>query len=164
MLCGAAASFGQLFLTRIGVGVGEAGGTPPAHSIISEYFGQHERAFAISVYSLGIAFGSLFGLMLGGIIAELYGWRMAFIAAGAPGLVVALVLKISVDEPSRDEVNATGAGQNQAQEPRESLINLFTRLWNIPAYRFVTIAHVLAVFVAYALSAWLPTYSMRYPS
>ena len=85
VLCGAAGSFWQLFLARVGVGVGEAGGSPPSHSIISDYFKDDERSFALSIYSLGTSLGMLFGLVMGGFVAEYYGWRWAFVCAGVPG-------------------------------------------------------------------------------
>ncbi len=161
MLCGMASSFTQLFLARVGVGVGEAGGTAPAHSVISDYFNENERAFAISIYSLGIALGSLFGLVLGGVVAEFYGWRLAFVVAGLPGLGVALLLRFTVREPRRGAFSNNHNGKMIGDQERQSLITLFVNLWQLPAYKWVTIAHVLAVFVAYAISSWLPALYLR---
>ena len=79
-LCGVAQNFVQLFLGRIGVGVGEAGSSPPSHSMISDLFSPSERSLALAIVSMGSAFGSLFGLVLGGYISEEFGWRMACIA------------------------------------------------------------------------------------
>jgi len=81
-ISGRAQNFVQLFLARIGVGIGEAGGSPPAHSIISDYFPPEKRATALSIYSTGIYFGILVGYIVGGLIAKFYGWRMAFYAKG----------------------------------------------------------------------------------
>ncbi|GJM04561.1 MAG: MFS transporter [marine bacterium B5-7] len=160
VLCGAVSNFTQLFLARVGVGVGEAGGTPPAHSMISDYFTSEERSFAISIYSMGTAFGSLLGLILGGYIAELFGWRMAFIAAGLPGLIIAIIVKLSVKEPCRGAMDGPNDLQG-IEQSSASVVVLIKRFWSNPIYRSVAIAHVLAVFVAYAISSWLPTLYLR---
>ena len=81
MACGLATNFVQLLLARIGVGVGEAGCTPPAHSLISDYAPKEKRASALAFYSLGIPLGSLAGMALGGLIADAYGWRAAFLGS-----------------------------------------------------------------------------------
>ena len=88
-LCGMATSFLQLFLFRLGVGVGEAGGVAPSYAVIAEYFPSHERARALSIYSLGIPLGSAAGVLLGGYVAALIEWRSAFIAVGIAGVVIA---------------------------------------------------------------------------
>lgn len=85
ILCGLAGNFVQLLAARIGVGVGEAGCTPPAHSLICDYTPKEERASALALYSMGIPLGSLAGMVVGGLIADAYGWRVAFFVAGAPG-------------------------------------------------------------------------------
>ncbi|MGQ3066062.1 MAG: MFS transporter, partial [Sphingopyxis sp.] len=89
--CGFAQNFVQLVLCRIGVGIGEAGCTPPAHSLITDYTPKEKRASALAFYSLGIPLGGLLGLALGGLIADAYGWRTAFLFAGAPGVLMALI-------------------------------------------------------------------------
>ncbi|MBV9620676.1 MAG: MFS transporter [Gammaproteobacteria bacterium] len=100
-LCGAAARFGQLLVLRTGVGIAEAGCTPPAHSIISDYFAPPERATALSLYSCGISLGYILSAMLGSYLALRYGWRVACVAVGLPGVVMAAVLKLGVPEPAR---------------------------------------------------------------
>ena len=100
-LSGFAGNFWQLALARMGVGVGEAGGTPPATAMIADVFPPKRRAFALGVYTTGISLGILVGFVLGGYIAGQYGWRMAFFVAGIPGLLVALLLMLSVQEPVR---------------------------------------------------------------
>ena len=87
--CGTAAGFGSLLACRIGVGVGEAGGSPPAHSLISDYFPPEKRATALAVFSLGVPFGILVGFMAGGWLDQTLGWRNAFAVVGAPGLLLA---------------------------------------------------------------------------
>ena len=100
-LSGFAANFWQLALARMGVGVGEAGGTPPATAMIADMFPPKRRAFALGIYTTGISLGILVGFVLGGYIAAIYGWRMAFFVAGIPGLFVALLLMLTVREPVR---------------------------------------------------------------
>ena len=100
-LSGLAGNFTQLLLARIGVGIGEAGCTPPAHSLLADYFARENRASALSIYSLGLPLGSVLGLMAGGWVAQIYGWRMAFFLVGLPGLVLALMVKFTIREPRR---------------------------------------------------------------
>jgi predicted MFS family arabinose efflux permease len=109
VLCGAATSFLNLVLARIGVGVGEAGGSPPSHSIISDLFSLKSRATALSIYSLAIPVGLVIGLSIGAWIAENYDWRYAFFAMGAPGVAIALLMFLTVREPPR------GAADGHAQ-------------------------------------------------
>jgi MFS family permease len=98
VLCGQAQNFLQLCLFRIGVGVGEAGCTPPAHSLISDYVPKEKRASALAFYSMGVPLGSLLGMAMGGVIADAYGWRIAFLVAGAPGLILAVLAAFTLRE------------------------------------------------------------------
>jgi predicted MFS family arabinose efflux permease len=98
-LCGLAQNFVHLVLARIGVGVGEAGCTPPAHSLITDYVPKEKRASAIAFYSMGTPLGGLVGTSLGGVIADAYGWRTAFLICGLPGLALAVVVVLSLVEP-----------------------------------------------------------------
>lgn len=156
-LSGAAMSYGQLLLARIGVGVGEAGASPPSHSIISDYYKPSDRPLALSIWALGTVIGSLAGLILGGYIAEHYGWRWAFIAAGAPGLVLAVMLKFTVREPLRGHADKKPAGGDGRLGFWASIVEL----WNNRIYRHATVAHVLSVFFGYSLAAWLPAFFIR---
>ena len=105
-ISGLVTNFFQLLLARVGVGVGEAGGSPPAHSMISDYFPAHQRATALSIYSMGIYVGILAGYSLGGWIDATYGWRMAFYALGIPGIIYALLLFFTVKEPPKGHSDA----------------------------------------------------------
>lgn len=100
-LLGAAVGFTQLLLIRVGVGVGEAGCTPPAHSLISDYFAPTRRTTALSVYSCGISLGYVVGAVIGGYVTLHYGWRAACVAVGLPGIGVALLVRRFVREPPR---------------------------------------------------------------
>jgi MFS family permease len=105
-LSGLTTNFWQLALARMGVGIGEAGGTPPATAMISDRFPARERAFALGIYTTGISLGILIGFMLGGLVAEHFGWRVGFFVAGVPGLLLALLLMLTVAEPKRGEADA----------------------------------------------------------
>ncbi|PKQ03710.1 MAG: MFS transporter, partial [Alphaproteobacteria bacterium HGW-Alphaproteobacteria-12] len=91
-VCGLAGNFWQLALARIGVGVGEAGSSPPSHSMIADMYAPNERASAMAVYSLGVYFGVMVGFLVGGWVAVWYGWRAAFFVVGLPGLLLALLV------------------------------------------------------------------------
>ena len=100
-LCGTAANFATLAAYRFGVGVGEAGLSPPAHSLISDYFEPKKRASALAVYSFGIPLGSMFGAVIGGQMLDHFTWRVAFMLVGLPGIIIAILLKLLVKEPPR---------------------------------------------------------------
>jgi MFS family permease len=101
VICGFAQNFWQLILARIGVGVGEAGCTPPAHSLIMDYVPKEKRASSIAFYSIGTPLGTLAGMAMGGLVADAYGWRVAFMVAGAPGVIFALIAAFTLIEPRR---------------------------------------------------------------
>ncbi|WP_300381429.1 MFS transporter [Henriciella sp.] len=105
-LTGFAQNFWHLLLARIGVGVGEAGGTPPATSMIADLYPPQQRAFALGVYTTGIGFGIMIGYILGAFVYDQFGWRAAFFAAGIPGLLLALVVRFTVPEPVRGFADA----------------------------------------------------------
>ena len=159
-LCGAAGSFWQLFMARVGVGVGEAGGSPPSHSIISDYFNREERSFAMSILAMGGPLGMLFGLIMGGFVAEYYGWRWAFVCAGVPGLALALLVKFSIREPVRGAMDEVVQAVEPGQ-PSESMLEAFRQLWANKAYRYVNLAHMLGTFVGYGFTVWKPALYLR---
>ena len=109
-LCGIAGSFGQLFLFRMGVGVGEAGGVAPAYSLIADYFPPNQRARAMAAFAFGIPLGTAGGTLIGGLLAAQYGWRTAFIAVGLLGVLVAPILRLTVRDPKRGGADAAAAG------------------------------------------------------
>jgi MFS family permease len=100
-LCGTATSFLMLATYRFGVGIGEAGLSPPAHSLISDYFEPKKRASALSIYAFGIPLGTMLGAILGGYLAQNFSWKAAFMVVGVPGVLVALAIKLLVKEPPR---------------------------------------------------------------
>ena len=128
-LSGMAANFTQLLLARIGVGVGEAGGSPPSHSMISDYFPPEKRATALSIYSLGIYIGILAGYSLGGWLDQEYGWRIALMVLGVPGIIYAVLLLLTVKEPQKGmsdpvSLKAKNTGEVEAESSFNDVIKL----------------------------------------
>lgn len=117
--CGAATNFTQLMLARIGVGTGEAGGTPASQSMIADIFPFRQRVLATSVFTLGAAAGSMLGATAGGQIADAFGWRTAFFALGIPGIALALIVRFTAYEPVRGTVATSPS--DRAPSLRETL-------------------------------------------
>jgi len=157
VVCGMAANFWQLALARIGVGVGEAGSSPPSHSIIADLYPPAERATAMGIFSLGINFGLLIGFLVGGWINQWYGWRAAFWVVGAPGLVLALLVRYSLREPPRGYAEGLQATVHEAP----SLRSVVSCMWSTPALRHVAAGATLASFVGYGVVLWLPAFLAR---
>ncbi len=155
--CGLARSYGALFLFRVGVGVGEAGASPPAHSLIADYFPPKRRATALSIYSLGIPIGVLVGSVLGGVIAQRYGWRPAFAVVGLPGLVLALLTQITLREPARGH----SEGGEAAGTVTPSFGAVVARLWSRPAFLHVAAGASLTSFASYGIGAFTAPYFIR---
>ena len=156
-LCGLAQNFIQILGARIGVGVGEAGCSPPAHSLIADYYPPEERASALSIYALGIPIGSLLGLLAGGWVAEFYGWRTAFLVVGLPGLALAVIFKLTVTEPIRgmsDRTETVGQSQPPLLQTVKTLLTNKTIL-------HIAMGGALTSFVGYGLGQWLPAFFIR---
>lgn len=152
-LCGAAQNFLQLFLARVGVGIGEAGCTPPAHSLIADYFPPERRATAYGIYSLGIPLGSLFGAIAGGWIAQNFGWRAAFLIVGLPGIFLALGLWLLVPEPERK--------QDHHQAPLPSLASIIAQFWKRKRLFYVLTANSLSAFAGFSLLVFAIPFLLR---
>ncbi len=157
-LCGAAQNFGQLLAARIGVGVGEAGCSPPAHSLISDYFPPDKRSSALSIYALGIPIGSIFGLLAGGWIAEFWGWRVAFFVVGIPGILLAVLVKTTLLEPLRGMSDTV---QN-AQPEQPPLGHTIKTLLGTKTLVHIAMGGALTSFVGYGLGQWMPAYFIRW--
>lgn len=152
-LCGLAQNFVQLFLARVGVGIGEAGCTPPAHSLIADYFPPERRATAYGIYSLGIPLGALFGAVAGGWIAHHFGWRAAFMIVGLPGVILALAIKLTVREPVRVRPRAA-----EAPPPLAAVV---ARFWRTKRLRHVAIANSLIAFTGFGLVVFAIPFLLR---
>jgi MFS family permease len=155
---GTAKNFIQLLLARIGVGVGEAGGSPPAHAMISDYFPPARRSTALSIYSAGIYFGVLIGFVMGGYLNQRLGWRVAFYLVGLPGVVFSLLLYATVKEPQRGATDAvTVAGDKEDV----SFWALLQRLWSIKTFVWLALAASLHVFCIYGIMNWIGSFLVR---
>ena len=158
-VCGLAQNYWHLLLARIGVGVGESGGSPPAHSMISDIFAPQERATALGTYSLGVNIGVLAGFLMGGWLNEFFGWRVAFVAVAVPGLVLALVLRLTVEEPLRGR--SEGATAEASTEPPPPVGVVIRELLGKRTFRHLAMGSALAALAGYAGLNWLPSYLMR---
>ncbi len=121
MLCGTATSFAQLAAYRFGVGFGEAGLSPPAHSLISDYYEPKKRASALAVYSFGIPLGTMFGAVAGGWLAQEFSWRVAFMMVGLPGILIAIAMKVMVKEPPRGHSEPHSPVAEQVIDPAPAI-------------------------------------------
>jgi MFS family permease len=156
-LCGLAQNFVQLLAARIGVGIGEAGSSPPSHSIIADLYPPAKRASAMAIFSLGVVLGGGLGTLIGGFLSDLYGWRVAIIAVGLPGILVAVVIRMFVVEPRRGLSDPTLVVPAEHPTVKAG----FVTLWREPAARHLVLAVTLTSLIAYALTAWSPAYFAR---
>tara|TARA_B100000161_G_scaffold116969_2_gene83040 strand:- start:8348 stop:9619 length:1272 start_codon:yes stop_codon:yes gene_type:complete len=155
-LSGLAQNFFHLLIARIGVGVGEAGCSPPAHSMISDYFPANIRATALGIYSLGIPFGIMFGLFAGGWINEYFGWRIAFFVVGVPGILLAIIFRFTVQEPKRGQAEGRADTKDQP-----NIIETAKFLLSKKSFRHLAFGASLAAFVGYGAITWLPSFFQR---
>lgn len=155
-LCGMVGNFWQLLLARIGVGVGEAGCSPPAHSIISDMFPVEQRATALSTYNMGINFGVFIGFLAGGWINEYLGWRMAFVTVGIPGVLFAVWVRMSLKEPPRGLSEVNHVDNNPPP-----LTDVFKLLWDRVSFRHMAMAAGLHAFVSYGVGGWMAPFLQR---
>jgi MFS family permease len=155
MLCGAAKTFPQLFLARMGVGVGEAGAIPPAQSLIADYFPPEQRARALAAFMASATAGYLGAFLGGAHLAATYGWRTAFIALGAPGLLLCLLTLFGLREPR----TLPGRAANPAASER--LITTLLVLARKRSFVLICVVQVLYFMVAYGAVTWFPAYLVR---
>ncbi len=151
-LCGLATGYLSLLGARVGVSIGEAGCTPPAQSVIVDYFPSDRRATALSIYSLGIPIGSMIAALAGGYIATEVGWRMAFVILGLPGIALAVLVKLTVREPPR----AASAG-----DKAPSFGDTLKALSKKPAFWHMAAGGAITSFVGYGVGGFLPPFLMR---
>lgn len=155
-VCGLAQNFWQLFMARLGVGVGEAGGVAPAYSIVADYFPPHQRARALGVYSFGVPIGSSLGILFGGVIASLINWRTAFIVVGIAGIVLAPIFKAIVREPVRGRFDAAGSTGKPAAFGEVMRVLLSKRsFWGL------SFGASASSMMGYGMFFWLPSFFVR---
>lgn len=154
-LCGAAQNFGQLFLARFGVGIGEAGGSPPAHSIVSDIFPAKQRATALSIYSLGVYGGILVGTVGGAYLVQYFDWRTAFVVVAMPGIFLALLVRFVIKEPPR------GMAEARKDVAPPGFFRVVGFLWERKSFRHLSFACALHAFVTYGMGNFMPLFLGR---
>jgi len=160
-ICGFAQNFAQLALARIGVGVGEAGCTPAAHSLIADSVPPEKRSSAIAFFGLGIPIGGLLGLIIGGIVNDQYGWRIALMLVGMPGILLAFLLPLIIRDPRRC---ADSAHFNTADSPVKAKLSIKDAVREVfasKAYLYVFIAASFTAFLSYGKGLWTISFFIR---
>ncbi len=163
VLCGFAKSFTHLALARIGVGTGEAGCTPPALSLIADYVPRERRSSAVAIYMAGAPAGVLIGMVLGGIVASHWGWRTAFLVAGAPGVLVAILVALTLREPRlqlrREEIlQSSSSDQSTSKETFAATLKV---LMGKPTYRLLVSAITMNAFIQYSVNTFIGSFFFR---
>ena len=159
-ISGFAQNFTQLALARVGVGVGEAGGSPPSHSIISNIFREKERATALAIYSAGLYLGILLGYILGGKLVDLYGWRTTFFLVGIPGVIMAFIVRFTLQEPLR-KIPVETSQQNVADH-FSGMIKVMRTLFRLKSFPFFAFGCAMSAFISYGVGNFVPNYIIRY--
>ena len=153
---GLATNFVQLLIARIGVGIGEAGGSPPSHSLLADYFAPGKRATALGIYALGVPIGILFGNLAGGWIGEIFGWRQAFFLVGLPGIILAIILKLTVKEPPRGY-----SEEKPADTTTVPFRTVVKTMWGFKSFKYIALGAGTQAFVGYGAIAWMPSFLVR---
>lgn len=157
-LCGFAQNFWQLFLARMGVGIGEAGGVAPSYALVSDYFPKEKRARALALFSLGIPIGSALGVFFGGWIASNLDWRSAFIIVGLAGLPAALLVRYGIREPVRGGFDSVDGAPS---DPAPPFAEVAVRLAHTPSFWLLSFGAASGSILGYGLIFWLPSFFSR---
>ena len=152
-LCGTATGFWHLLLLRIGVGIGEAGGTPPSQSLLADYFPPEKRAFAQGILATAPNIGILVGLFGGALIAEAYGWRSVFLVFGIPGVLLAILIQLTIREPLKVTVSASEEGAG--------LFSTLGNIFRLPSFAHIMVGVGFTGIAGYGLGVWSPSLLVR---
>ena len=155
-LCGLAQNYIQLMLARFGVGIGEAGGTPPAISILADKFVPEKRPMAFTIFALGACIGSWLGSAVAGDVAQRGGWRAAFLALGIPGLLVALLVRLTIKEPRRGQLD-----RPTTDSPPSSIVATLRYVAKHRSALHLLLGGSVATFWSWGLMWWIPTFLVR---
>jgi MFS family permease len=150
-------AFWVLLMCRVGVGIGEAGCTPPANSLIADYYAPRDRSQALGVYAMGVTLGGMFANLIGGWVTDAFDWRTAFFVVGLPGLLIAVVFKLTVKEPPRGFTDPKGSQSNEPVALREAIRELTTK----PAFWLMTAGATVAAFCGYGISSFQSIFLVR---
>ncbi|MEA3063924.1 MAG: hypothetical protein QOJ27_352, partial [Sphingomonadales bacterium] len=156
--CGLTQNFLQLFLARMGVGIGEAGGVAPSYALISDFYPKERRARALALFSLGIPIGSALGVFFGGWIASHLDWRSAFLIVGLAGLPAALAVRLFVPEPVRGGFDSA---DGSASAPAPPLLEVAATLARNPSFWLLSFGAASGSILGYGLIFWLPSFFSR---
>ncbi|HIC70257.1 MAG TPA: MFS transporter, partial [Candidatus Latescibacteria bacterium] len=154
---GSARNFGMILVARIGVGIGEAGCSPPAHSLISDFFPPERRGTALSIYALGIPIGASLGTLVGAWVGQAFGWRTAFVVVGLPGILLALVVWMTLRDPVRGQSEATAPVENDG----ESFTQVLRFMGGLRSFWHLSFAGALHAFVGYGAAYFVPSFFAR---
>jgi MFS family permease len=158
-LCGMAANFAMLFVARIGTAIGEAGGSPPSHSLISDYFPKSRRGTAFSIFALGVPIGTMVGSAFAGWGNQNYGWRATFLMAGLPGLLIAVIVRLTILEPPRGL--ADGVRRDAVPAAAPGIFDALRFLWQRASFRHLCLAAALHSVAWYASGAFNAAFFIR---
>lgn len=164
MACGFATQYWHMLLARMSVAVGEAGGMAPSISSVSDLYPPRLRSLAISLFMTGPNLGTLLGLVIGGMVAQTYGWRAVFIAFGVPGILLALLVYLFVKEPTRGAWEPEAYAKSKAAAaaaPKESMLRQVMRLLSMKPLRYVCLAAGIAGIAGYGYGVWAPSFFIR---
>ena len=153
-LCGLVGNYGQLLLVRVGVAVGEAGCFPPAQSLIADYFDRVERPRVMAIYWMCYPIAVIIGYLGGGWLAESVGWRMTFMVMGVPGILLAVLVKLTLREPRLKQKLILAIEQ-------PSFKDVLNTLWQQHSFRYIVTAFFMAYFFFAGITLWVPTFFMR---
>jgi predicted MFS family arabinose efflux permease len=158
LLTGLAQSFGHLLVTRVGLGIGEASSIPASHAVISDMYGPNERATALAIWSSGFNIGLFAAFLIGGVVGQVYGWRIAFLGAGIATIVTALILLMTTrDPPPERDTHKEGAMLASGPLLRTAAWSI----WAAPASRNVVVGATLIAIMGNGALAWVPTFLVR---
>ena len=152
-LCATATGFWHLLLLRIGVGIGEAGGTPPSQSLLADYFPPEKRAFAQGILATAPNIGILVGLFGGALIAEAYGWRSVFLVFGIPGILLAILIQLTIKEPLKVTASASEEGAG--------LFSTLGNIFRLPSFAHIMVGVGFTGIAGYGLGVWSPSFLVR---
>ena len=150
-------AFWVLLVCRVGVGIGEAGCTPPANSLIADYYAPRDRSQALGVYAMGVTLGTMFANLIGGWVTDVFDWRTAFYVVGLPGVLIAVVFKLTVKEPPRGFTDPKGTQSADRVSLREAIQELLTK----PAFWLMTGGATVAAFCGYGISSFQSIFLVR---
>jgi len=155
-ITGLVGTFMQMLLARIGVGIGEAGGTPSSQAMISDYFPKDKRATAFAIYATSVYIGLFLGFSMGGILEANFGWRNAFMFLGVPGIIFSIFFVLGVKEPPKGYADG-GVIEKEQQAFGEAMTVLLSK----KTYKYILAASALHSFVGYGFANWIPSFFIR---